>query len=204
MKNLILKENYTSENLWKKINVLNEQQKNNIAQGLEWTVNNVPSAVLIGGTAVVHYIKTARDLTPDLDFLVRDINQVKEKLNEYDYKYGELNPGYEQPLGITVEQLNTDYLDPNIGNKELNNLILSTSVSGNIGGHTVNIINPELLTIHKFESGRDKDVQDALALLRSGNVNKEKYKKYLEQLRSTLTDYESMVMYTNFIKGNDE
>lgn len=199
MENILLKENYTSENLWKKISVLTEEQKSGIALGLEWTVNNIPSAVLIGGTAVVHYIKTARDLTPDLDFLVRDLNQVKEQLENSGIAYSELNPGYEQPLGITVNELNTDYLDPNVGNKELNNLILSTPTKANVGGYQLNIINPELLAIHKFESGRDKDVQDALALLRSGHVDKEKYKKFLEQLRSTLTDYESMKEYTYFI-----
>ena len=200
MQNLLIKENYTSENLWKKIGVLTEDQKSSIAQGLEWVVNNVPSAVLVGGTAVVHYIKTARDLTPDLDFIVRDLNQVKEQLEDSGIAYSELNPGYEQPLGITIEELNVDFLDPNVGNKDLNNLILSTPIKGNVGGYQLNIINPELLSIFKFESGRDKDVQDALALLRSGNVNKENFKRYLEQLRPTLDDYESMKEYTYFIQ----
>jgi predicted nucleotidyltransferase len=199
MKNILLKENYTSENLWKKINILTEDDKNKIASGLEWTVNNASSVVLVGGTAVVHYIKSARDLTPDLDFMARDINSIKTKLSYDNIQYNELNPGYEEPLGITVDSLNTDYLDPNVGNRELNKLILSDPVKGNIGGHTINIINPELLTILKFESSRDKDVQDALALLGSGNVNKEKYKKYLEQLKPTLTDYESMKLYANMI-----
>lgn len=200
MKNLLLKENYTSQNLWEKINLLNEDQKINMSQGLEWTINNVPSAVLVGGTAVVHYIKTARDLTPDLDFMVRDIESVKSKLENEGINYGDLNPGLERPLGITVDDLNTDYLDPQIGNSELNNLILSTPIKANVGGHQVNIVNPELLAINKFESGRDKDVHDALALLRSGHVDKENYKKYLQQLRTTLQDYDSMIMYTNFIE----
>lgn len=201
MKNILLKENYTSENLWEKINILTEEQKSNIAQGLEWTINNIPSAVLVGGTAVVHYIKTARDLTPDLDFMVHDIESVKTKLS-YDYiNYNELNPGYEEPLGITVDSLNCDYFDPNVNNTELNRLILSTPVKGNIGGHSINIINPELLAIIKFESGRNKDVQDTLALLGSGKIDKQKYKKFLNQLKSTLTDYESMMMYANMINN---
>jgi len=199
MKNLLLKENYTSENLWKKINILTEDDKNKIASGLEWTINNAPSVVLVGGTAVVHYIKSARDLTPDLDFMARDIDSIKTKLSYDNIQYDELNPGYKEPLGITVDSLNTDYLDSNVGNRELNKLILSDPIKGNVGGYSFNIINPELLTILKFESSRNKDVQDGLALLGSGKVNKEKYKKYLDQLKSTLTDYESMKLYANMI-----
>lgn len=199
MENLLLKENYTSENLWKRVNILTEEQKNSIALGLEWAANNTPSAVLVGGMAVVHYIKSARDLTPDLDLMARDIESVKTKLSYHNIQYGELNPGYEEPLGITIDNLNTDYLDPNIGNRELNKLILTTPVKGNVAGYNFNIINPELLAILKFESGRDKDVQDALALLGSGKIDRQIYKKYLDQLQPTLTDYESMKLYSNMI-----
>ena len=199
MKNLLIKENHSSKNLFEKINILNEQQLSSIAQGLDWTLNNISSAVLIGGTAVIYYITGARDLTPDLDFMVHDISLVKNRLSMDDIHYSELNVGYEQPLGLTVESLNTDYLDSQIGNSKLNNLILSTYILGNIGGRQVKIINPELLAISKFETSRNKDVNDAFSLLSSGKINKEKYNKYLSELKPTLNDYESIKSYNNFI-----
>lgn len=199
MKNLLLKENYTSHNLWEKINLLEREQLNGISTGLNWTVENIPSAVLVGGTAVVHYITGARDLTPDLDFLVRDIESVKTKLSHADVRYNELNPGYGEPIGITIEEFNTDYLDSEEINPQLNGLILQTPIKGNVGGYSVNIINPELLSIMKFELGRDKDTNDGFKLLTSGKVDKEKYTKFVKMLKPTLSDYESILSYKNFI-----
>lgn len=200
MNNLLLKENYTSQNLWEKINKLTEEQMVSVANGLDWTVDNLPSAVLVGGTAVIHYITGARDLTPDLDFLVTDIERVKMKLSQDDLNYIELNPGYPNPIGITAEDLNTDYLDPEEVNPTLNKLILQTPIQGTVGGRTVKIINPELLAIMKIDLAREKDVNDGFKLLSSGKVNRETYVKYLNTLKPTLQDFESLMSYKNFIQ----
>lgn len=74
-------ENYSSRNLWGKNYLLTKEQIRNIEKGLEWTVNNVISAVLIGGTATIYYVSSERYLTPDLDCLVKDIVIVKTKLS---------------------------------------------------------------------------------------------------------------------------
>jgi hypothetical protein len=199
MKNFLLKENFESVNLFEKINLLHEKQLRKIDQGFDWTINNLPSAVLVGGTATVHYISGARDLTPDLDFIVSDVGSVKNKLSLQGIKYSDLNPGYEHPIGITADMFNTDYLDSNQGNRMLNKLILSTPNKALIGGYTVNVINPELLAIMKLELGREKDINDGFALLSSGKVNREKYVKYLGQLKNTLEDFEAIYNYRNFI-----
>ena len=198
-KNLLLKENYDSENLWKKINVLTEQQINNMNLGLEWTTTNLPNAVLIGGTATVYYIKSARDLTPDLDFLVNDIESVKSKLHQDEISFERLYVGTEESLGLVVDEFNVDYLDSNVGNVRLNQLILQTPNTANIGGYQTKIINAELLAIMKFELGRDKDINDAFALLSSGKVNIIKYKSYVNKLKDTLQDYESIIAYKALI-----
>jgi len=200
MKNLLLKENYTSINLFEKINILTEEQMVNISTGLDWTVENIPNAVLIGGTAVVHYINGARDLTPDLDFMVDDINIVKTKLSEENIRYDDLNPGVSTPLGITVDIFNSDYLDIEIGNINLNKLVMQTPIIASIGGRQVHVINPELLVIMKMEVGRDKDFQDGIALLSSGKVDKNKYLQYLNVLKNSLHDYESLFNYKDFIQ----
>lgn len=199
MKNMLLKENYSSQNLFEKVNLLTEEQINAISKGLEWTVNNLPSAVLVGGTATVHYITGARDLTPDLDFMVHDIGNVKTKLSFSDIPFKELHAGYEYSLGITVDSFNTDYLDSGVGNTQLNKLILQNPVKGMVGGREVNIISPELLAIMKLNLGREKDINDGFALLSSGKVNREKFKSYLYQLKDSLQDYEAIEMYKNMI-----
>lgn len=197
--NLLIKENYTSQNLFEKINILTEEQINAISKGLNWTIINIPHAVLIGGTATVHYISGARDLTPDLDFIVHDVGSLKSKLSIENITYSKLDVGYDYSLGITVDIFNTDYLDGSVGNIELNRLILQTPIKGNIGGHQVNIINPELLSIMKLNLGRDKDIYDGFALLSSGKVNAEKFNSYLYQLKDSLEDYEAIKTYVNLI-----
>jgi hypothetical protein len=199
MEKLLVKENYTSQNLFEKVNLLTEEQIRAISKGLEWTVNNLPSAVLVGGTATIHYITGARDLTPDLDFMVHDINSVRTKLSFQDISFRNLDVGYEYALGITVDEFNTDYLDAQVGNVALHNLIMQTPIKGMVGGYEVRIINPELLAIMKLNLGRDRDVNDGFALLNSGKVNREKFKTYLYQLKDSLQDYEAIEMYKNMI-----
>lgn len=199
-KNLYLLENYSSKNLWEKVNILTEEQINSFTTGLEWTMNNFKNAVLIGGGATVHYISSARDLTPDLDFLVNDIDLVRTRLSRDNIKYDRLYIGKEKSLGLVVDQFNIDYLDSNVGNIRLNELIMETSNVANVGGFQVKIINPELLAIMKFELGRDKDISDAFMLLSSGKIDINKYKKYATDLKTVLLDYESIIAYKTLIK----
>lgn len=199
MKNLLLKENYTSQNLFEKVNVLTEEQISAISKGLEWTIQNLPNAVLVGGTATIHYISGARDLTPDLDFMVHDVESVKTKLSYNNITFRDLDVGYEYSLGITVDIFNVDYLNSQVGNIKLNNLILQTPIKGMIGGYKVKIINPELLAIMKLNLGREKDINDGFALLSSGKVDRDKFKSYLYQLKGSLQDYESIEAYKNLI-----
>lgn len=192
-----LRENFESENLFNKINLLNEEEIVKINKGLEWTANNASNAVLIGGTATIHYISNARELTPDIDFMVGDVDSIKTKLSLNSIKYQPLNVGY--VLGVTVPIFNTDYLDASVGNSKLNRLILSTANTALIGGIRLKIINPELLSIMKLELGREKDINDGLSLLTSGKLDKGKYVEYLRMLKGTLNDYESLYSYRNFI-----
>jgi predicted nucleotidyltransferase len=199
MENLLLKENYDSLNLFNKINLLNERELKRVNNGLGWTVNNYPSAILIGGTAVVHYLKGGRDLTPDIDFLVDELSNIKELLENNDILFKSLRAGNLGLIGITVDEFNCDYLDSNVGNVSINKLILKTFKIVNVGGFNVKIINPELLTIMKIELGRDKDVDDGLALIKSGILNKEMYLKYLNVLKNDINDYESLVSYAEML-----
>jgi hypothetical protein len=194
----MLRENFESENLFNKINLLSKEEIKRIDKGLQWTSRNIPNAVLIGGTATIHYIYGPRELTPDIDFMIDNIDFVKTKLTLDNVKHNYLNVNC--VLGVTVPIFNTDYLDSSIGNKRLNKLILSTHNTALIGGLKINIINPELLAIMKIELGRDKDISDGLDLLASGNLNKKKYIEYLQILKPSLNDYESIYILSKYCK----
>jgi len=190
-------EEFSSSNLFEKMSLLTEAQINEIYKGIEWTVKNYPSAVIIGGTAVVHYLKQSRNITPDLDFLVDDISELQKTLQNDGVSYSSIK-GDKGDIGITVKEFNTDYLSVNSGNSSINKLVLKLCKKANIGGYSVNIIYPpELLAIMKIELGRNKDVDDGLALITSKTLNKDIYLKIVNGLKSHLNDYESLVSYAD-------
>ena len=199
MKKLI-KENFDSLNLFNELKLLTETQINAIANGINWTIQNYSNAVLIGGSAVVYYLNKKRPLTPDIDFLVEDIELLKSKLDDVDILYRANRSGNIGLLGISVEEFNADYLDSNVGNVNLNKLILKTFRNSKINNVNVRIINPELLAIMKIELGREKDMQDGFALFQSGLLNKESYLKYINILKNNLNDYESLLSYAEMLK----
>jgi len=154
---------------------------------------------MVGGTAVVHYVKNERELTPDLDFLVNDITTVKDLLYSGNKKFKPLDTGIGTNLGIVANELNCDYLDVSKGNQKMNKLILETYNTVKIGGYQVKIIKPELLAILKFDLSRNRDQDDAFALLHTANCNREAYIKYANQLKDSLQDYDSICNYQELI-----
>ncbi|MFO7890565.1 MAG: hypothetical protein R6V04_09530 [bacterium] len=199
MNRLLLKENHTSVNLYEKLCLLSEEQVTALDRGLDWTVQNIPDAVLVGGTAVVYYLSGDRELTPDLDFLVHHLDSVTAKLSENNTKYKPLYVGSEDDPGITVEKYNTDYLDDMKGNTELNALILGNPEDAIIGSYKINIIQPELLAIMKLNLGRERDLDDSFALLGSGKCDPKKFRSYISGLKNSLDDYDSLVQYEKLI-----
>lgn len=196
---ILLKEGFDSSNLFKKMSLLTESQVNQILKGLDWTSKNYSNAVIVGGTALIHYLKKSRNLTPDLDFLVEDISDVKAKLDEDGFKYSDLI-GVKGNMGITVNAFNTDYLDAKTsGNQAINKLVLKTAKRVNIGGYSVKIVIPELLAIMKIELSRDKDVSDGLALISSKILNKDVYLMAVNGLKNYISDYESLLSYAEIL-----
>jgi len=199
MNPFLIKSNYTSENLFNEIVKCTEIQVRQIAAGIEWTLGKDPGAVLIGGAAVAHYLKGGRPLTPDMDFMSRDIPRLKSLLEEEGTGFRSLRSGHAHSLGITVKKFNADYIDADEGLVSLNNLVLSTFQLTQFGGFAVKIINPELLAIMKLDLGRGKDIQDGFALLESGALDKTTYMKHLHTLRNDITDYTSLLGYSEMI-----
>jgi predicted nucleotidyltransferase len=195
----LLQEDFDSSNLFEKMSILSEAEYVDICKGITWTAKNYPDAVIIGGTALIHYLHNSRNLTPDVDFMVDDISKLKLTLQDCNLHFS-LIKGDKGNIGITVEEFNTDYLSPNSGNPEINKLILSNYNTANICGNAVKIVIPELLVIMKIELARDKDVDDALALMTTGVLNKEVYLKFVNALKGKISDFDSLIDYTQLIK----
>lgn len=196
----LLKENFSSNNLFEEINRLTETQVSEISEGIEFISLNMPNSVLIGGSAVVYYLKGGRSLTPDIDFLVPDIESSKDSLSDEGINFEKIM-GNTGSIGINIPDFNIDLLDMRSGNIDLNKLILRNFNKIMFGGIEIKIIDPELLYIMKLELGRDKDVSDAFALAnQKGLLNVDKINNYLRVLKGKLGEYESIESYIQMIK----
>lgn len=199
-KNVLLKENFTSNNLFEKFNLLSEEEVNRITLGIDWINKRIPNSIIIGGTALIHYLPSSRDLTPDLDIMVLNLDFSKNALIKDNIEFRTITSGNNPNLGITVPKFNTDLLDSSTGNVSINNLILKNYTTGMLNNRQVKFVIPELLTIMKIEIGREKDTNDAFALLSSNVLNKATYLKFVNILKNNLNEYESLISYAEMIK----
>ena len=197
---MILKEHFHSENLYNKMGLLSESQVGEIYKGIEWIINNHVDAVVVGGTAVIHYLKGGRDLTPDLDVLVPDLTKLRNMLISQGITPKLLSDG----LGITVDKFNTDFLNVNAGTSCINKYLFSNKCyhAVLIGGNNLNIINAELLCIMKLSVGRQKDTDDAINLLGSGSLSKDVFLNYVQDLEMLrcIDKGDNLGMYSEMIK----
>jgi len=189
-----MREDYNSPNLFNKLSLLTERQVSEIIDGIHWVSQNAHAAVIIGGVAIAHYLNNSRDLTPDIDFMVADMEDLKGNLNNANLPFKPIVSG-NGTIGITVGKFNTDFLDSHSGNQFLNKLILETSVTTKMAGCNVKIITPELLAIMKIELGRIKDTDDGLSLISSGILNKAAYMKLVTDSRKHLDEYSFLLSY---------
>lgn len=148
-----------------------------------------PESIIIGGCAVAHHVNGYRPLTPDLDLLI------SEDLR--DDGLCQLIDSNGRTIGYTDSF--TDFLDADVGNIKLNKLILSEFDSMTLFGQELSVIKCELLVILKLSLSRDKDIEDALMLIKSRSFDKERYVGYLDVLKSSLTDYDSLLYFSGLV-----
>lgn len=195
------RENFDSLNLYEKFMLLEGRAAEQVADGIHWVVENGIDAVLVGGTAVVHYLSGGRTLTPDADFLCADFDAVKAKLEESNARFEDVVDVSGRVIGVTDIDRNTDFLNPAVahGNRALNRAILATPLEAKVAGVTVKIVNPELLAILKLDLGREKDVADGFALLASGKLSRDRYDHFVDALRHSLSDGQAIAAYSDLI-----
>ncbi len=73
---------FDSLHLYENFKVLDNKVIEQLAGGFDWILGNEPDAILIGGTAVVSYLASDRTLTPDIDFMVSDIDKLRPLLED--------------------------------------------------------------------------------------------------------------------------
>jgi len=203
--NLRSRAGFDSINLFNEMSTVAPAAINNLQAGLQWLVDNSLKAVIIGGTAVVHYVSGARDLTPDLDFLAADFQAVMNQLKQDNLHFSPIAERQVSrfgggSIGVYVSDFDADFLDPAQGNPALNRYLLSTALPGRVGGVSFPIASPEALAILKLDMGRDKDDSDAFLLFQSGHVNRDKYVQAVRKLSNSLGDPESMLHYADMIQ----
>ncbi len=203
--NLLNISGYDSISLYKEMAVTNPNIILSLEKALQWISDHKIACVIIGGTVVEHYISGSRENKSDLDFLVANIELLKQQLATENIKFSNLAliSGFR---GIYVPDLDADFIDAHSGNVLLHTLILKTANTERIGGVPFPVISPEALTIMKLlPPGRDKDINDAMNLLNSGMVNKAKFISAVKNLKPMIDkidpdEYESFMQYASLIK----
>jgi len=168
---------YDSERLFTEVQNIQPELINKLERGLQWIKDNNIHCVVVGGTAVVQYVTGARDLTPDIDFLVADITNLVNAAERDGLTVSPLALMEDPAEGITIAEFDMDFMDAKTGNVKFHKYIIQTARQARIGGATLNIVAPEVLALMKFNLGRNKDDSDAFLLLQSGKMNKDAYLK---------------------------
>lgn len=169
---------FGSPSLFKEMAVLNQNAISKTQAAMQFIRDNKISGVIIGGIAVANYTHD-RALTPDVDFLTPNINELELLLRRQNIPFQPLASNGEFG-GIYVPSLDADFLDAAEGNVGLNRYIIKTATTAKIGGVVFPIIDAAVLTIMKFIIGRDKDQTDAFKLLPT--VSKSALKIHLKAL----------------------
>jgi len=155
---------FTSQTLYQEMAIQSPSALEKIKKSFEFVKRNNINCVLVGGMAVAHY--TSRAITPDVDFLCPDIESVKTAASKENLKFKPvIYPELNQIGGIQIVDFDADFLDAKKANSEVNLKILSNALPAKIGGFNVLVADPATLTIQKFATGRNKDLDDAFKLL---------------------------------------
>lgn len=195
------KSGFCNESLFIEFAQLAPNLLNKVQIALQWVLDYNINCVIVGGIAVENYLPGSRQLT-DIDFLAVNIADVtmKAKLNNL-HVDAHLEMSNTGETGIHLQEIDADFIAMNSGNKSaLHKEIINTARTEQIGNGQFKVISPELLTITKFEAGRQKDMDDAFKLLTSGQLNKQLYLKSVRNLKNSVDDPQTLALYADIIR----
>lgn len=176
---------FDSKTLFKEMALLRPNAIQKAQKGFQWMHDNFIDGVLIGGMATAHWGQD-RALTPDMDVMVDDVNNIKTMLHFQNIPFQPLAGIKGRYEGIHVPSLDIDFIDATKGNVQLNQHIMKTASLQRIGGVSFKVADPHVLSISKFWSARNKDLDDGFNLLKSGNIKQDTLKTHLQTLRPSL------------------
>lgn len=192
---------FSSTNLYHKIQLLSSDDITKIQNGIIWIHKNLKNTILIGGTAVVNYLQSGRDLTPDLDYLFNNFESLSPILEYNNLAYQNLLDFNNQTIGITIPSLNIDILNKTSIPHPLHKLIISDYQTTIIGNVECKVIAIELLIIQKILLGRNKDLDDAISLIQQNKLDKIKLNMYLKELKKYNIDCYTVTNFINSFKS---
>lgn len=131
---------------------------------------------LAGGLAVIHYVNTR--VTYDIDCLVttEGIESIKSKTEHKKNNFGISI----QSCGINVDLIDAKFFP--YAEEAIRNSIIQTEF-----GISIPVMKPEYLILFKIESMRDKDNNDAFALLRLTGIQ-DKARLLIKKYKPNLVD----------------
>lgn len=181
------KANFDSATLLMELRKQTQSALDKIYQAFAFVADNnlQDECILVGGMAVAHW--TSRAITPDIDFLCRNIGAVKASLSKNGIDFSPVTfANLGATGGFTVSSFNADFLDPKASNSTVNMNIFDSAVPSLIAGMTILVANPAALGIQKFVTGRSKDIDGAFELL--SVCDKAKLKVMLKKLKNDLPE----------------
>lgn len=153
------------------------------------------SFCLIGGGAVVlHVGKHKRVISPDLDLLV---NPVAFEILSKNFKY------LPNRFGITLVNTPDDPIDIDVilAKKMNERLSIKDAVVMTFSGRKLPVISVPNLIVMKMLSGREKDEDDAILLIKEDPTATQIAKLLLKRYKPDLVDdLKSLVMLANLVK----
>ena len=193
------KANFDSATLLREMRKQTPSALDKIYQAFAFVAENEfqDECILVGGMAVAHWL--SRTITPDVDFLCKNIEAVKAALSKEKVEFLPItfaNPG--TTGGLTVPSFEADFLDPDASNSAVNMNILDNAAPSIIAGMRINVADPAALAIQKFVTGRTKDLDDGFKLL--AVCDKSKLKIMLKKLQRDLPEEMSAREIWNYAK----
>jgi hypothetical protein len=198
-KNWMSESSFDSSTLLREMAIQSPSALNKIHKAFAFVTDNnlQDECVLVGGMAVAHW--TSRTITPDVDFLCRNINAVKAALSKDGIDFSAVTfANLGTTGGFTVPSFDADFLDPAGSNLPVNMNILDSAAPSTIAGMTIMVADPAALAIQKFVTGRTKDLDDGFKLL--AVCDKSKLKVMLKKLQRDLPEEMSAKEIWNYAK----
>ena len=181
------KANFDSATLLMELRKQTQSALDKIYQAFAFVADNnlQDECILVGGMAVAHW--TSRAITPDIDFLCRNIGAVKASLSKNGIDFSPVTfANLGATGGFTVPSFDADFLDLRAANMPVNMNIIDSAVPSLIAGMTILVADPASLAIQKFVTGRTKDLEDSFKLL--AVCDKAKLKVMLKTLKNDLPE----------------